>query len=358
MRSSSQTSKRPMCNVSIFLLLFVTYSSVLPAAVSANYHHGASSSNNPPPTNTLPRSSPSIPRTDPQSTEARRRQQQQQRSNTSLSSSSSSSSDSSSSSSSLDAPSSFSDAASLPWNPSPHIDADGFLRPWYFRIPGEWEAPELILSLPEYQQLLDETARVRRAPGHGGTTQQRPPKLIRGPGGWLESGGGSRSSRNSSPRTHSTTSPSPSPPDSSSSSAYHNYHQLCTVPVRIRQVPGDGNCLFHSISLCLRHAVNGTHWNMRTTTTTTTTSHDEAEESAAAALDDLYQHSRWLRQQAVQCLRQSHRRLVLQGRETLKAHELVHAAAQQYALTTEEYCAAMEQEFVWGGKPVLSVCFF
>ncbi|CAN0239868.1 unnamed protein product, partial [Ectocarpus sp. 12 AP-2014] len=26
-----------------------------------------------------------------------------------------------------------------------------------------------------------------------------------------------------------------------------------------RQVPGDGNCLFHAISACLDHACNGTH---------------------------------------------------------------------------------------------------
>lgn len=341
MRSTPQTTRLPTCsNVSFVLLLLVTYSSFLPAAVSANHHHhhGGSSHNNPQPTtNTLPRSSPSIPRTDPHSTEARRRQR-----STIVSSSSSSSTSTSDSTSStlIDAPPAAA-AAALPWNPSPHIDADGFLRPWYFRIPGEWEAPELILSLAEYQQLLHETARVRRDPSHGSNQPQRP-KLIRGGlssggGGWWESAGGNR------PRTLSTTSSSTTSAatashsdSSSSSSAYHNYHQLCTVPVRIRQVPGDGNCLFHSISLCLRHAVNGTHWNMM--------SHDEA------ALDDLYQHSRWLRQQAVQCLRQSHRRLVLQGRETLKAHELVHAAAQQYALTTEEYCAAMEQEFVWGGR--------
>ena len=34
-------------------------------------------------------------------------------------------------------------------------------------------------------------------------------------------------------------------------------------PATIRQVPGDGNCLFHSISTCYAHATNGTHLDMR-----------------------------------------------------------------------------------------------
>ena len=143
-----------------------------------------------------------------------------------------------------------------PWNTSPHIQYDGFLRDEFRRVPGEWE----------------EEVRLR--------TRQR-----------LE------------------------------------------TRCRIRQVPGDGNCLFHSISLCLQHATNGTHWDI------------------SKCLEDLFLHSQQLRQQAVDCLRQPHRRLFLQGRETLKSAELVQAAAQQYGLSSEEYCAAMEQDCVWGGGP-------
>jgi OTU-like cysteine protease len=48
---------------------------------------------------------------------------------------------------------------------------------------------------------------------------------------------------------------------------------------------------------------------------------------------------------------------VLQGRERLPARELVQAAAQQYGMTPQEYCQAMQQEYVWGGGPeIVALC--
>eukprot|EP00522_Entomoneis_paludosa_P014787 CAMPEP_0172449058 /NCGR_PEP_ID=MMETSP1065-20121228/7874_1 /TAXON_ID=265537 /ORGANISM="Amphiprora paludosa, Strain CCMP125" /LENGTH=419 /DNA_ID=CAMNT_0013200657 /DNA_START=36 /DNA_END=1292 /DNA_ORIENTATION=- len=108
-----------------------------------------------------------------------------------------------------------------------------------------------------------------------------------------------------------------------------------TEPCHIRQVPGDGNCLFHSISVGLCHAVNRTQWDMK----------------SSDSLKQLYHHSQTLRQQAVACLQDSNRRLCLQGQEWVKSRELVEAAAQQYGLTAEEYCRDMQQESVWGGGP-------
>ena len=149
-----------------------------------------------------------------------------------------------------------------PWNTSPRIKYDGFLKDEFRRVPGEWE-PEVRLRT---RQRLD-------------------------------------------------------------------------TRCRIRQVPGDGNCLFHSISLCLQHATNGTHWDL------------------TKRLEDLYGHSSQLRKQAVACLRQPHKRLFLQGREILQSGELVQAAAQQYGLSSQEYCAAMEQDCVWGGGPeIVALC--
>jgi OTU-like cysteine protease len=107
-------------------------------------------------------------------------------------------------------------------------------------------------------------------------------------------------------------------------------HPLC----RIRQVPGDGSCLFHSLSLCLRHAVNGTHWNMD------------------CDINELFTFSNSLRQMAVDCLLEGQqRKLFVQGNEWLPAQELADIAAQQYGLTGAEYCAAMRDETTWGGGP-------
>ena len=77
--------------------------------------------------------------------------------------------------------------------------------------------------------------------------------------------------------------------------------RLLAVPARVRQVPGDGNCLFHSIAACLHHVVNGTHLPME----------------SPAAFRDLRHRSRRLRHAAVDALENApnggRRRLFLQA---------------------------------------------
>jgi OTU-like cysteine protease len=104
----------------------------------------------------------------------------------------------------------------------------------------------------------------------------------------------------------------------SSSSSNSNLN----IPCRVRQVPGDGNCLFHSISLCLYHAVNGTHWDITGTSGTDHCNHDEQLSSLRTsrfsskgtssdshrrntAYEELYYQSYQLRKAAVECLSQS-----------------------------------------------------
>mmetsp|Transcript_20510 Transcript_20510/g.32985 ORF Transcript_20510/g.32985 Transcript_20510/m.32985 type:complete len:381 (+) Transcript_20510:80-1222(+) len=112
-------------------------------------------------------------------------------------------------------------------------------------------------------------------------------------------------------------------------------------PATIRQVPGDGNCLFHSISTCLSYAVNGTHIDLRSPET----------------MQWLYQHSTNLRQLAVNCLEERRKLLFLQGHEYLKARDLVEAAASQYGITGKEYCRLMRQDSYWGGGPeIVALC--
>ena len=112
-------------------------------------------------------------------------------------------------------------------------------------------------------------------------------------------------------------------------------------PVTIRQVPGDGNCLFHSISVAWAHATNGTHLEMRSPET----------------MEWLYRHSTKLRQLAVDCLEEQRKLLFLQGHEYLKATDLVEAAAAQYGISGSEYCELMRQESYWGGGPeIVALC--
>lgn len=114
-----------------------------------------------------------------------------------------------------------------------------------------------------------------------------------------------------------------------------------TTPAQIRQVPGDGNCLFHSISTCYAYATNGTHIDLRD----------------PKNLAWLYQNSARLREKAVECLEEKRKLLFLQGHEYLKAQDLVQAAALQYGISGEEYCQSMRQNSVWGGGPeIVALC--
>ena len=175
-----------------------------------------------------------------------------------------------------------------PWNPSPKIDSDGFLCDVYSRCPGEWELHANIGGM--------------HGGGPGGSFG-----LIRG-SGFLKQ---------------------------------FRRDKLLTIPVMVRQVPGDGNCLFHSIAACLYRAVNGTHLPMN--------SHDRVGRLRYTSLQ--------LRNAAVDVLRGKQnigfggirgRRLFLQGDEYLEASELLSAAAAQFDLTGEEYCDLMRQESYWG----------
>lgn len=116
------------------------------------------------------------------------------------------------------------------------------------------------------------------------------------------------------------------------------YSELTKVPCQIRQVPGDGNCLFHSIATCLAYAVRGQHVCMKDTSF-------------------LKKQSQDLRQRAVDGLSSRKKLLFLQGHEYLRAQDLVEAAASQYGLSGERYCELMRQSSYWGGGPeIVALC--
>jgi OTU-like cysteine protease len=137
-------------------------------------------------------------------------------------------------------------------------------------------------------------------------------------------------------------------------------------PARIRQVPGDGNCLFHSISTCYAHAVNGTHIDLVGRSSSSNRSYNQNNKNNINDDDDndnnndtrwLYQHSTKLRQIAVDYLAERRKLLYLQGREYLRARDLVDAAASQYGISGEEYCELMRKDSYWGGGPeIVALC--
>lgn len=140
--------------------------------------------------------------------------------------------------------------------------------------------------------------------------------------------------------------------------------QLETIPVTIRQVPGDGNCLFHSLSVVLNFVEEGRHLNWK----------GNVENSIEERMR-MYDRSELLRQQAVDMLsedesavrglnpqflgipRRRPRLLFLQGNEYLNRRELLHIASSQYDISGKEYCDLMRKDGYWGGGPeIVALC--
>jgi hypothetical protein len=98
------------------------------------------------------------------------------------------------------------------------------------------------------------------------------------------------------------------------------------------QVQGTGDCLFHSIAIGMAFEDNQSHLDM----------HDPWLDARV----------RELRQLAVDTLVQGENcTLHLEGDQSISAAELVAAAAEQYNMTSEDYCISMRRNGVWGGGP-------
>ena len=137
------------------------------------------------------------------------------------------------------------------------------------------------------------------------------------------------------------------------------------VLYRARQVPGDGNCLFHSISLAYIHWKTGRHEDFH--------------------LDSgkLRETSSWMRKLSVENMRypvrsrgglrggsagsvkgtsepdvyppsrtkSNNAKLYLQGGQSIPMTELVSSAGMQYNITSDEYLGSMTEDSTWGGGP-------
>ncbi|CAN0017008.1 unnamed protein product [Ascophyllum nodosum] len=132
--------------------------------------------------------------------------------------------------------------------------------------------------------------------------------------------------------------------------------QGVSMDMAVRQVPGDGNCLFHAISVCLDHACNGTHPSLDLNELMPkSASLRKARTGPQVAVDYL-----------VDNLKGS---LYLEKEESVPVYELLSVVAAQYNMTAEHYCeasdamdwaalgnrgspgAVMRQSSVWGGGP-------
>lgn len=119
-------------------------------------------------------------------------------------------------------------------------------------------------------------------------------------------------------------------------------------PVYVRQVPGDGSCLFHACSAALSWVEDKEHLHY--------TDKCSPRRNVRPGDDlDIYTRSEILRQISVDMLTPTRKRteklLFLQGNEYLRTRELLNIAASQYGITGEEYCNTMRKNGVWGGGP-------
>lgn len=157
------------------------------------------------------------------------------------------------------------------------------------------------------------------------------------------------------------------------------------LEVCIRQVPGDGNCLFHSLAASLSWVEDHTHLDFNEYSTNLgrdrkggskglTTRGKKVKRWRNVDINesmDIYGRSAILRQLSVDMLqpqssiliqsnnsiRKRERPLFLQGSESLKAKELLKVASSQYGMSGEEYCDQMRNEGCWGGGPeIVSIC--
>lgn len=223
-----------------------------------------------------------------------------------------------------------------PWNPSHKIDDDGFLVDIYCCVPGEWEQETTVGG--RYADLRKKSRFLFGVTDNPSTAHGRNRAAA---AGRIPFGGSLRSSRSSSSSSNRRSNQSRDGPGSSfETMELHNnmHHDILEetsefLMCRVRQVPGDGNCLFHSVSACLSMAENRTHIDMRNTT-------------------HLRRASAFLREQAVDFLQKHPRRLLfLQGKESWPARDLLEAAASQFNISGEEYCHLMKQDAYWGGGP-------
>jgi len=114
-----------------------------------------------------------------------------------------------------------------------------------------------------------------------------------------------------------------------------------SVLVEVRQVPGNGSCLFLAVAA-------GILFDQ------TALNNNESETSTHPPMYNVIEYASTLRVQAVDTLEngfKSDSTLVMQNDESISTSLLVNKAAMEYGISSEKYLSKMRQANVWGGGP-------
>lgn len=120
------------------------------------------------------------------------------------------------------------------------------------------------------------------------------------------------------------------------SDVFQSQEQHDSKHFRVRQVPGDGGCLFHALTVCLDYCHSSKHCDFG---------------SAQRRI------SNQIRRLAVDLLQRGNDTFVMDNKETIPSSQLLAVVADHYNMTTEEYCRKMVQPSTWGGGPeIVAIC--
>ena len=104
----------------------------------------------------------------------------------------------------------------------------------------------------------------------------------------------------------------------------------------IRQVPGDGGCLFHALAVCLSYKKCRTHKDFDSV---------------------MRKISNNLREISVDFLLKDNETLVVENEKNSTTNELLEMTAEHYKTTPIAYCKNMRNKRTWGGGPeIVAIC--
>lgn len=115
---------------------------------------------------------------------------------------------------------------------------------------------------------------------------------------------------------------------------------------KVRQVPGNGSCLFYALAASLLHS-DAKKKSQTNVDATINTSND----NVPASWSDIRQLASKLRRLAVDTLEDGNASLIMKDNETIFTSDLVNAIGASFGMTARQYCRNMRRSSCWGGGP-------